>query len=180
VTGDHNTVTINVLDHRPQYPAFREKAGMVYFSFGGNTMGLPAESLTKARFEPFNVFGQKPFKMHGKDGVLYVDFRATGPRGSIEVVDNEFTVSSPDWDKNSNDRAFEVVDQSGLPVFQMVRNGIDRITVKGIFPMPGGVLIGDDNGVRVGPKVQVSGATIKPVFKYPAWKHPGKYADGSN
>ncbi len=155
---------------------------MVYFSFGGNVMGLPAESLTKAPFEPFYVFGLKPFKMHVKDGVLYVDFTAVGPKGSIKVVDNEFTVSSPDWDKNSNDRAFEVVDQNGLPVFQMVRNGIDKITVKGIFLMPGGVLIGDDKGVLVGrvPKEQVSGATIKPIFKYPAWKYPGKYADGSN
>ena len=48
VTGDHSTVTINAPDHRPQYPVFREKAGIVYFSFGGNTMGLPAASLTKA------------------------------------------------------------------------------------------------------------------------------------
>src|ERR1035437_588765 len=118
--------------------------------------------------------------MHVRDGVLYVDFRATGPKGSIEVVDNEFTVSSPDWDNNSNDRAFEVVDQNGLPVFQMIRNGIDKITVKGIFLTPGGVVIGDDRGMRIGAKVQASDATIKPVFKYPAWKYPGKYADGSN
>ena len=128
---------------------------------------------------PLALGNWQPFVLLVEDGVLYVntDLRDVSGQGRIKVVKNVFSVDPlPGWDINSNEAAFEIVHGEGV-LFQMIRKGIDTISIKCAFVGPGGLFIADDKGLRAGTSAKASDIHIAPVFKYPAWKYPGKYAN---
>jgi len=164
---------------------FRDKVPeTVYFSLGGGgiTMGVSVKNLEKSTL--LNLGGQVPVKLHldGK-GVLYCDvtiWGGLGKRPPIQVIRNELTVTPPQWDRNFSANAVEVVDEHGLPVFQLIRKDPSHYVLNGIMPHPGGgLIVATERGTAVvgGPTLAIGPNTLRPIFKYPSWKYLGQYAE---
>lgn len=183
IVGNGNRVTINANTPAvlPQ-PTFREKADSIYFSLGehGVTDIQTMEHLRKQPAKPFLFNGYAPVVLRAKGNVLLYDVTIWGGDGKppIEVKNNQFTVLVPDWDWNSNPNAFEVVNESGVPVFQMIRKNPNHFVVNGVFPLPGGNVIAAGPDGMGGPYSSVPpNFALKPIFKYPSWKFAGQYAE---
>jgi hypothetical protein len=102
----------------------------------------------------------------------------------IKVVGNKVQIDDPLLDRNFSGNAFEIIDSTGLPIFQMIRESAN-ITVNGVFPT-------GNISKRTGKQVLLwvspgAGMTwdserpaafdLKPIFKYPSWKYPGQNAN---
>jgi len=188
IIGNNNTVTVNLPPHTPPpQPTFHEKAEMVSFSFGNGISDIQSiEALRRATrpHAPFNFGGFVPVTLRMRGDTLLLHFKVWGGEGKppIEVNDNEFTVRVPGWDRNSNANALEVINADGVPVFQMIRKTPLEVVINGIFPTPAGLVLAGPDGMTVSrgsAQVQqsLSAFHLKPIFKYPAWKYPGQYAD---
>ena len=80
------------------------------------------------------------------------------------------------WDHNSNERGFEVIDEKGRPVFQYYYKSPYHIVFNGIFPFPGGLMLANENGTVINPRLPAT-FTLKRIFRYPSWEYPGKIDD---
>jgi hypothetical protein len=171
-----------------RYPAFHDTSETVMFSLGGISAPKSIAQLKNRPFKPFYFDGFFPVTMYlSGNNELLVDFTTWSASGqpAIEVKGNDFSVRPLGWDRNSNANAFEVVNDKQQPVFQLIRASPKHIVVNGIFLLPDGKLIIANypraiTGVR--PEQFALFANVAPaaIFKYPAWKYPGKYADNSN
>ena len=165
----------------PSQLAFHEKTEMVLFSFGehGVTAGQSIAYLRTKAWDPFLIEGFSPVTLRMKGDTLLLHFKVWGTM--VEVNDNEFTVRAPGFDKNSNAQALEVVDKNGAPVFQLIRKSSTEVIVNGYFPMPtGGLILAGPDGMemmKVPSQSELAKFHLKPIFKYPAWKYTGQYAD---
>jgi len=86
----------------------------------------------------------------------------------------------PDWDRNSDTNAFEIIGPDGLPVFQEIYALPEHIIVNGLFPKKPGIIIGafgNDCVVGFTNEVLPNLPDRKPIFKYPSWKYPGVLAN---
>jgi hypothetical protein len=118
--------------------------------------------------------------MRGDTLIFTVELWSADGHPPIRIQNNEFSVNMPGYDWNYTAKAFEVVNQEGVPIFQLIEKDSQHIAVYGIFPIPGKQVF-FTNERETGFNWQVpSDFLLKPIFKYPAWKHPGKYADESN
>jgi hypothetical protein len=197
VTGNNNTVTNNITIKPPEVhapppqPRFRENtSGTVYFFLGehGMSFGRSIEMLREMPWAPFvirNPNGQTfPLAtLWVKGNTILVSVKVGGGGGPsepvIEVKDNNFIVRDPFFDRNSNESALEVVDSKGVPIFQLIQKTPTQIVLNGYFPLPGGgvMIAGPDGTVNQPTAQQTANFRLKPIFKYPAWKYPGQYAD---
>ena len=121
-----------------------------------------------------------------KNGKLLLNCELIGGDESnpfrIKILNNVFDVASGFVQKNYNDVALEIADDSGVPLFQVIRVSKNQLTINGIF-MTG--MIAGGKPVRVWAwedkyAIDVdrpSDFALKPIFKYPSWKYLGKYAD---
>jgi hypothetical protein len=193
-------------------PRLKVEGETFQLSFGGLTSGGPvsvAEGLA-ARFPCFGTdpwitpSGQRlkslgcfvescPVHVFIEHGYAYLNTAIYGgPLPCVQINHNRIVPDSlmghPSWDFNSNDRALEVVNGFGFPMFQMFVEPPNRITVRGVFPFPNDeVLIQDiDKGypsaffdAKVGPNEWRDDFHLKakPLFKYPSWRHPGELAE---
>jgi hypothetical protein len=159
-------------------PTFREKVEEVSFWLGGMGSGFTIADLEKKAQSPFNLSGFHPFHVYVENGKLFADVKVYGGANlpPIEVLHNEFVVRPPDWDRNSNSTAMEVVNERRFPVFQLIYETPSRIRVNGIFPFPGGLILatGDRSEVYMG-KIPPISFPLKRIFRYPSWKYPGQY-----
>jgi hypothetical protein len=164
-------------------PAFHEKIDDLQLLVGSLRLsGGPS---------PIFVAGMVPPRLRVDNGVLYIDVVVRGgslSEPAIVVHDNEFVVKPLGWDRNSNINALEVVNEADEPILQLIRVTPSAFRIMGIFPLrdsgwpKGSVWYSDDRnfGVRTPDKPFPPGFKLKPIFKYPAWKYPGKYADNSD
>lgn len=159
-------------------PTFREKVERVTFSLGrgGVHTIYSLSDLERGPREPFNFGGFKPVRLYVDKGKVYADVAVYGGSGQppIEVKHNEFVVRPPNWDRNSDRSALEVVNERQLPVFQLVYLSPSHIAVNGVFPIPGGLLLANDAGMVINPILPTTFA-LKRIFKYPSWKYPGEH-----
>jgi hypothetical protein len=116
-----------------------------------------------------------------KNNTIFYDVKLWGGNGKppVEIKDNRFTVRIPTWDRNFSSNAFEVVDQNGRVVLQMIRKSPNSFSIAGIFGGPTGELIAaGDEGILQNPSSeQLANFLLKPIFKYPSWKYQGQYSD---
>lgn len=187
ISGNNNRVIMDcqtVTDGMLEAPAFREKAGNIVITVGGNTMDFAVAVFRSGPVYPLGLGQYRPITLKLVKEKLLFSFRLWSKEGSppVEVDDNEIKLNVPGWDWNYTANALEIVNENGIPVFQMIKKGPRRLTFNGVFFGPGGVLLLSDNGLKfVGDPVVVPITKLpKPIFKYPAWKYPGKFADGSN
>jgi len=172
---------------QPSLEGFHEKPDRVTFSLGEGGM-IAGLSLKLARAKPMTpfIFGEyTPFTATMQGDKLLFNFKVWNgtAEAPVEVVNNSFTVRTPvGWDRNSSPNALEVVNAKGKPVFQMIRKTPTDIAINGIFPLPNGrLVIAGPNGSEVGASEKdVREFSLKPIFRYPSWKFPSKYADDSN
>jgi hypothetical protein len=110
-------------------------------------------------------------------GRLFVNASVYNPLDKstpIKVTRNSVSVTPPNWDKNYDDGAFEVVNDKGDPVFQVIYMSPFYVVVNGIFPQPnGGVSWVSDNDVRgVDPFHTSEVFKLNPIFRYPSSLFP--------
>ena len=114
-----------------------------------------------------NLDGERPLTVYIQDGTFYVDASITDGSGhkAIQIERNKLEVNPSGWDRNFSANAVEVVDSSQRPVFQMIRKRANLIQISGLFISSKGSVF--------------DARPPKALFKYPAWKYPGEYAEQS-
>lgn len=167
---------------------FREKdTGMYTVAIGRESMGFREDELTNGPHSLGTWYGVDLFQAYLLNGHFYVDttLYLGFMRPAITIKRNEVaTEDAFSIDHNFTDKAIEVVDRnSGVPIFQMIFETDRQVTIYGAFFNPKGksVIIitptGNDK-VDLDPtgekKITVK---LKPLFKYPSWKHRGEYAE---
>lgn len=159
-------------------PAFPERAEEIRFDFGQNWIGMRREDLEKGPVKPMETFGDAcplDVSLSLKNGALYVDADLVDvSRWHVSIKQNTLIDSPPDWDHNSNAAALEFVNEHGIPVFQLIKKSPSEIELYGSFITPVSTCSARPNsGVSIGPTLP---QPLTPIFKYPAWKYPGVYA----
>ena len=121
----------------------------------------------------------KPIRPYIKDNRLYVDVDIPAPLvGLIKVRGDKVSQIPPLWDMNHNSNAVEIVNESSTPIYQVFYKQPDHVRVLGIFTGGGMVAsFGEGRFSTERTDATPSWLGLKPIFKYPAWQHPGEYAD---
>jgi hypothetical protein len=166
-------------------PTFREQSDVITVTAGTNSHEIPIRGLEGRRvpFFPTSLGGgpYNPVHIGLKNGKPVVD--ATIWAGldlpSVEIKQNAFTVRPLNWDSNTSKTALEVVNEKGIPVLQVYYRNAYHISICGTFPIPDGAIFVTETEVFVDkrPPIFHDMRSLKPIFKYPAWKYPGEYAD---
>jgi hypothetical protein len=117
--------------------------------------------------------GTIPFRPHVFGAKLYLDVSVYGGKDftPIAITNNVATVLPPNWDKNHDDYAYEVINANGDPIFQLIYKTQFSIVVNGVFPFPGGVVVADNSGFRLNAPFET--LHLKPIFKYPSKGNEG-------
>lgn len=163
-------------------PRFSEETTSFSFSFGesGISVGYSKDRLEKEAVYPYNFNEFKPVKLYIDNDVLYADISVYGGSNlpPIKITRNKLLGKPKNWDFNSDEKAIEIVNSVGKPVYQFYYKSPSHIVVNGVFPFPGGFIIAGPKGASVILNANViSRYTLKSIFKYPSWKYPGKYAE---
>jgi hypothetical protein len=174
-------VPASMLSIALEQPAFHEKIGQLSVVLG--SISFLGDSF------PMSVSGMIPPHFYVENGTLYLDVVLFGdnPHSFAVVVEgNEFTVNRLGWDRNSSANALEVVNDKLVPVLQLIRLTPSSFRLTGMFPVfdgwpKGSIWVVDDNEFGLWtPDHPFPPYDVTRIFKYPSWKFPGKYADGSN
>jgi hypothetical protein len=163
--------------HLPDEPTFVEHIDHVEFSFGAGGLhnAQSIERLEKEPFSPILVNGVAPFEMYVSNGKLFVDTALWAGLGKplIEIKRNEFTVRGFGWDRNSDNRALEIVDEQKRVIFQLIYDAPYKITINGILPTSGGIWLGGPDGVITNASPErIAAFHLEPIFKYPSNQYP--------
>ena len=107
----------------------------------------------------------RPVELYIENGQLYADVKIYGGSGfpPIEIKKNKLSNKPKDWDFNSNEKAMEIVNGNGVPIYQFFYKKPSHIVMNGVFPYPGGLTL-----------LPIT-FKLKRIFKYPSWKYPGEY-----
>ncbi len=149
--------------------------------FGGNIATSSPEALRSAPQNPISMNGISP-SMYMEGDRLYVDVSLNDGSQSlpVEIKRGVFTVQPPNWDRNSNATAFEVVNEKLVPVFQYIIKSPFKVQINGIFPAPrGGFVLVDESRALTRPVIP-NDFRLKRIFKYPSWRYPGQYTEFRN
>src|SRR5436190_10859893 len=125
----------------------------------------------------------------------------------VSMSDEMDSPIPPTWDRNFSSNAFEVVREDGKPVLQVFYTRPNQVRVNGIFIVNTNCIYESFGGtpwlfypqyrfvdLATTQEVTLTNVTVafeidtnaaystefsdqKPIFKYPAWKYPGKYVD---
>lgn len=166
---------------RLKEPMFAENTENFTFSLGerGFSIGYSKKALEKNHINTGFVFGDyHPVDLYIENGKLYADVKIYGGSGlpPIEIKKNKLFNKPQDWDFNSNEKAMEIVNDKGVPVYQFFYKKPSHIVMNGIFPYPGGLLLANENGVTQNPLLTTK-FKLNKIFKYPSWKYPGEYEE---
>jgi hypothetical protein len=176
------------------FPGFQEKeATEVSIIIGNNNFPLPVEKLKSGERFGLQDTLKLPITIYIENGVLCADVSLSGGTfdsvsGSNRVVDikvicNKFEIDNPSYDANWATNAFEIVRDNKVAIFQMIHRNPNTIEINGIFTVSSAnaIYVSQEGLYPVStsdPKFQSYG--LVPIFKYPSWKFPGQYADGSH
>jgi hypothetical protein len=99
----------------------------------------------------------------------------------FEIKGNTFTLRDPQWDRNYNDTAFEVVNKDLVPVLQIIYTTPHDVLIYGIFQSDSSVYVLSSNGAKMaaGGQFTVTRRDYpnKKLFKYPSRKYLGQEDD---
>lgn len=148
------------------------------------TMTYPSIKIGTAQFvqqgptgTPMFLIGSDPITVWIENGELKVNLTLRDQSGSIvtKIVANEWQVN-PNliFDKNFDDKSFEVVDVKGDVVLQLVFDGTS-VQFCGKFYLSDGRRVGIGNNII---EIKLHGQQMQlnftPVFKYPSSEYPGQ------
>jgi hypothetical protein len=161
---------------------FDATSGKAIISLGG-TFGLARDfsSFKNGYAEAFNFFGSSLVRLHLKNGALYCNIQMWQSREhqGVEITDGKYRVWPPQWDWNQSENEFEVVDENGNPVLQVIRKRSNNFQIYGLLVLPGGVVIANQQSTEALPWSEIKStpsSTLKPIFKYPSQRFLGQYA----
>jgi hypothetical protein len=162
----------------PKPQAFKVRSSRAWFGLGSNglNIGIPAAEGEKLSIIDANP---PPVVIWVKDGSLRFDMTLKTQKGqNIVFRNNEMIDPPPSWDINSGENAFEVVDQQGTPVLQLVKKTETQILLFGEFVFAKGTIIADEENSIIDTHAKsATHAKLRKLFKYPSWKYPGVYLD---
>jgi len=182
VTGNNNTVIIGPTVSGKG--GFHEVAKNINVFFGSDETSTSLEAAAQGAVPGF-INGTIPVRTHIKGDQITFSFKSWDAGLPIEVEDNAVTIGNELVDRNFSENAFEVVNKQGDPLFQMIRKNAGSIQINGIFSTgnisritgkPVFLWMSDETGMEW-KSTQPERWHLKPIFKYPAWKYPGVYAD---
>jgi hypothetical protein len=119
--------------------------------------------------------------LYMKEGAIWADIKLFSPQqkyGAFSLRGATFQKLAPNWDVNASARAIEVVDENGVPFFQLLRVSNMRLRIDGLFRTEERVLFlgRDDTNLKI-----LSGADAKnyvpppdflpKLFRYPSREH---------
>jgi hypothetical protein len=165
-------------DARPalEFPGFREEIKNVSLSIGGLRAVIPIAGLRDGTFrgKAFS-FGGQEISPYLDGNHLYVDIAVyRGPNlPAVELKKGAFTVDIPGWDRNSDRKALEVVNERQIPVFQIVYDTPSDISIRGILVFRSGLVIAANETTTVTKPIDPYAFAPKRLFKYPSSSNPG-------
>jgi hypothetical protein len=119
-----------------------------------------------------------------KDGLLTADVSLFAPGQVYEAFSlraGRFNLLAPNWDVNASERAIEVVNESGIPIFQLIRSSAKHLHIDGLFRTKNAVLLLGRGGLIIQPILGEAADRYVPpadflprMFRYPSWQHPGE------
>jgi hypothetical protein len=160
-------------------PTFTETAQPFMVLWGGNTTGIDTKASRENPHKMIRFDNSTSLVAYVENGRLYVDVHLydNGPTSTpLQIVHNEVSVP-PDWDKNFDDTALEIVDDKLIPRFQLSYKSKYVVEVNGIFATEGGLCSLTPNGMRFmrPPPVVVTPDLVPPrLFKYPSRLYQGQ------
>ncbi|MGA2158112.1 MAG: hypothetical protein ABSG90_02715 [Dehalococcoidia bacterium] len=155
-SSENVTLTIGIWPYHFNWSNFKNSAGAIYL----------ADNVT--------------FNLYTDNGRIYVDTSVYGGPNfaPIHIHGTSFVVTPPTWDQNYNENEFEVVNQDGDPVFQLIYKSQFDIVIYGIFPSSNGILFwATPSGNTINPS-PFSDFHLTPIFRYPSSKYPGQLNSG--
>jgi hypothetical protein len=122
-----------------------------------------------------------------KDGLLTADISLFAPGQAYEAFslrDGKFHLLAPNWDVNASERAIEVVNENGIPIFQLIRSSAKHLHIDGLFRTKNAVLLLGRGGLIIQPILGDAANRFVPpadflpkMFRYPSWQHPGEMVE---
>ena len=160
--------------------SIRPSVSLLGFYCWNQLLSMPETRLIFLRLHSFcndrEYFGltlpmleQRPVELSrfGIDGRIYVarrkpyfDGKIKASLRTVEIKENRIVKLPDGWDENSNERAYEVVNDDRRVVFQIVLDSAEHVSIDA------GQYINNDHQYRLC------------IFKYPSSKYPGQTVDG--
>jgi hypothetical protein len=135
---------------------------------------------TSSKKDPAKVFYMSGdlISAYLENNILYVDttLYAGSNLSPVEIKHNQFTVKPPQWDRNFNNTALEIVDENLLPRLQFVYKNNRNVVITGIFMFPMGILVAEENRITINPTDPLT-PRFRRIFKYPSRRFQGQELD---
>jgi hypothetical protein len=170
-----------------EWGGFHEIPDTFAVTLGDITVEMKMVNLRKfGKLIPVSTNGVTPIIVTpDKSGDPVFNFTAWAGGGPITIENNKVRISDPLLDRNFSKNALEVIGTDGVPVFQVIRENASHITVYGIFwpnvlnssGLPTVWCFDNKHQLLFGRTECPDDFKLKPIFKYPAWKYPGEYAE---
>jgi hypothetical protein len=166
--------------HKIESPRFSIDADKFVFFVGGASTVFTREALEKG---PCRFISSAQSYVRLKDGRLVFNCLIGDGGNTIKVEDSTIKVWPSQFELNHNAdwTAVEIVNEQKSPIFQLIYMQTNAIAFKGVLLSGKFAIIADDKRLEVttlepGQRKKFT-YRIRPLFKYPAWKHPGEYTD---
>jgi hypothetical protein len=164
-------------EHSPQLnepPTFTEGIEAIDFSTAGLTQHIDFSRIqTKRRF----IIGNIPAYLYVEDGKPYADFDIYNkPNEPVVKLRHNKLLNRPDkWEMNADEKALEVVNEKGQPVFQLYYKSRSHIVFTGLFVSNVNVpVLTTETEAIARWNFENVPYPIKPIFKYPASQYSGQ------
>ncbi len=169
--------TPSEIQSSPKEPTFTEGFDVVTFTVGSSIQTLEVSDLEKAKHKFF--IGDVPAFLYVDNGKPYVDVDLYGIPNEppVRLRHNKLLNRPSSWDLNSDEKALEVVNEKGQPIFQIYYKTPSHIVVYGLFFNGYVPVLASERGIQTTPKLDGASYPIKPIFKYPSEKHFGQRSE---
>jgi hypothetical protein len=156
-------------------PTFTTDIDRIEVVIGGTTVRWPLDAFERPQGYPLAETWDVPLRIYVTDSRPSID--ANIHRGSglefVEIEKNQLAHLPTGWDRNSNERAVEIVDERQRPIFQMIYEPPNRVIVNGVFVSDSSVVPIQVNQAII--PIQPEAITYPSrIFKYPSSHNLGE------
>ena len=155
-------------------PTYTEGVDFIDYSTAGITQRIDFSRIkTPRRFLIANI----PATLYVEDGKPYMDVELYNRpnQALVRLVHNKFMNRPEGWDMNQDDKAFEVINEKGQPVLQIIHNTPSHIVFAGLFFSANNVpILSTEIGARTGPDFGNEPYPLERIFKYPESQYKGQ------
>ncbi len=163
------------LPQLPKQPTFKEAPGNFVALVGGTQYSV---SHLSTRQKPTRIiaFGDSPaITAYVENDRFYVDalLYYAPDKSPLHLVHNELKGRPPQWDRNFDDSAIEIVDERLTPRFQLIYMNARTVVLRGVFQYRDGAAVFDEHAnYFIGSREKE--VNITRIFRYPSRLHQGE------